>query len=147
MTDIQAAIGLVQLKRLDGFIRTRQQYARYLTSRLNKLEEIQTPVEKEGRKHCWHLYPIVLNTDLLTIDRDEFIEALARENIGTSVHFIPIHKHPYYKRTYNYDDNHFPVANRVFEGLVSLPLYPKMTRKDLDDVATAVEKVVGYSRK
>ncbi len=147
MTDIQAAIGLVQLKKLDGFNKKRREYAEYLTSRLSKLEEIQTPVEKEGRKHCWHLYPIVLNTDLLKIDRNKFIEALAAENIGTSVHFIPIHKHPYYTRTYGYNDNDFPIANKVYNGLVSLPLYPKMAKADLEDVATAVEKIVSYYRK
>jgi len=147
MTDVQAAIGLIQLKRLEEFIRKRTEYARYLTSRLSKLDAIQTPREKDGRKHCWHLYPIVLNKHFLKIDRDTFIEALRAENIGASVHFIPIHKQPYYKRTYGYDDADFPVANTVFDGLISLPLYPKMTKEDLEDVATAVEKVVEYYRK
>lgn len=147
MTDIQAAIGKVQLGKLDEFNKKRREYADYLTSRLSMLKEIQTPSEKEGRVHCWHLYPIVVNTDLLTIDRNKFIEALAAENIGTSVHFIPIHKHPYYKRTYGYNDNDFPVANKVFDGLLSLPLYPKMSRNDLEDVVIAVEKIVQFYRR
>ena len=147
MTDIQAAIGKVQLEKLDEFNKKRREYAKYLTSRLGKLREVKTPTEKEGRVHCWHLYPIVINTDLLTIDRNKFVEALAAENIGTSVHFIPIHKHPYYQKTYGYNDNDFPVANKIFDGLLSLPLYPKMSQSDIDDVATAVEKVVQYYRK
>jgi len=144
MTDIQAAIGKIQLGKLDNFNKKRREYAKFLTSRLSKLKEIQTPVEKEGRLHCWHLYPILVNTDLLTIDRNKFIEALAAENIGTSVHFIPIHKHPYYKRTYGFNDSDYPTANKVFDGLLSLPLYPKMSSNDLEDVVTAIEKIVQY---
>jgi dTDP-4-amino-4,6-dideoxygalactose transaminase len=147
MTDIQAAIGKTQLDKLDEFNKKRREFAKYLTSRFSKLKEIQTPAEKDGRVHCWHLYPIVIKPDLLTIDRNKFIEALATENIGTSVHFIPVHKHPYYQRTYGYTDEDFPVANKIFEGLLSLPLYPKMSQQDLEDVAIAVEKIVQYYRK
>jgi len=129
-----------------NLIKKRREYATFLTSKLSKLKEIKTPIEKEGRVHCWHLYPIVINTNLLTIDRTKFIEALAAENIGTSVHFIPIHKHPYYKRTYGYNDSDFQTANKIFDGLLSLPLYPKMSLNDLEDVVTAVEKIVQYYR-
>ena len=144
MTDIQAAIGLVQLKKVEEFNKVRREYARYLSSALSRLNEIQVPVEKEGRRHCWHLYPIVINTDLLKIDRNKFVEALAAENIGTGVHFIPIHKQPYYQRTYGYNDADFPIANEVCSSIISLPLYPKMTRADLVDVVRAVHKVVEY---
>ncbi len=147
MIDIQAAIGLMQLKKLDEFNRVRREYAKYLSSALSKLNEIRVPLEKEGRKHCWHLFPIVINTDLLRIDRNKFIKVLAAENIGAGVHFIPVHKHRYYQRCYGYNDTDFPVANRIFNGIVSLPLYPKMTRADLEAVVTAVHKVVERYRK
>lgn len=147
MMDLQAAMGLVQLKRLDGFIETRQKYARYLTERLNGLLELHLPVEKGDVKRVWQLYPILVETDRLKIERGRFIEALAAENIGTSVHFIPLHLHPFYRETFGYKRGDFPNAEYVYDRLVSLPLYPKMSLEDLDDVVRAVIRIIEYYRK
>lgn len=147
MMDIQAAIGLVQLKKLNGFIEMRQKYAHYLTERLSDLPELRLPVEKENVRHVWYLYPILIRTEMLRIDRNRFIEALAAENIGTSVHFIPLHLHPFYKKTFGYKEGDFPNAEYIYQGLISLPMYPKMTQKDLDDVTKAVTKIVSYYRR
>lgn len=147
MMDMQAAIGLVQLSKLDKFIETRQKYALYLTEKLSQFPELKLPVEKEGVRHVWHLYPIRVKADMLKINRDRFIEALAAENIGTSVHFIPLHLHPFYQKTFGYKRGDFPNAEHVYEGLISLPLYPKMSQRDLDGVVEAVTKIIRYYRK
>jgi dTDP-4-amino-4,6-dideoxygalactose transaminase len=88
------------------------------------------------------LYPLLINANLLSISRNGFIEALKSENIGTSVHFIPLHLHPYYKDTYGYKRGDFPIAESVFDREISLPIYPRMTEDDVDDVIASVHKVV-----
>jgi len=97
MTDIQAALGIHQLRRLDGFIRRRQEIAAMYDSAFSDLPEILLPTRLPGRNHTFHLYPIRLNADLLQVNRSEFIDELRARNIGTSVHFIPLHRHPLYR--------------------------------------------------
>jgi dTDP-4-amino-4,6-dideoxygalactose transaminase len=98
-------------------------------------------------RHAWHLYVIQLDLERLTINRAQFIEALRAEKIGTSVHFIPVHLHPYYRQTFGYRKGDFPNAERAYERIVSLPLYPKMTEEDVRDVIAAIDKVVRTHRK
>jgi dTDP-4-amino-4,6-dideoxygalactose transaminase len=143
MTDMQAALGIAQLKKLDSFIQTRQEHASYLSQSLQELP-LKLPGRKGEVKHAWHLFPILLPVEKLNIDRNYFIQALTAENIGTSVHFIPLHLHPYYQRTFGYKKGDFPVSEYVYERLISLPLYPRMTREDLDSVVEAVSKIVEY---
>jgi UDP-4-amino-4,6-dideoxy-N-acetyl-beta-L-altrosamine transaminase len=144
MTDLQAAMGLVQLRKLDNFINKRQEQAHYLRRRLENLPQIQLPRERRGIRHAWHLFPILLDLKALRVDRARFMEALAAEHIGTSVHFIPLHLHPLFQQRFGYKPGDFPVADSVYEAILSLPLYPKLTQEDLDDVAAAVTKVVTY---
>jgi dTDP-4-amino-4,6-dideoxygalactose transaminase len=144
MTDVQAALGLVQLRKLDEFNARRQQMAHHLTKGLQGIPEVTLPHSTENSERVWHLYPILLDIENLKIDRDEFIKALLAENIGVSVHFIPVHRHPFYRKRYNFSKEDFPVANWAYERLVSLPLYPLMTEDDMDDVLIAVEKIVKY---
>ena len=108
MTDIQAAMGLHQLERLEDFIETRARYARMYNDAFRDMPELQIPLVNKGLRHAWHLYVIQLNLDRLTINRAQFIDALRAENIGTSVHFIPVHLHPYYRRTYGYNRGDYP---------------------------------------
>jgi dTDP-4-amino-4,6-dideoxygalactose transaminase len=97
-------------------------------------------------QHAWHLYPILLNPDRLRIDRAGFIRALKRHNIGSSVHFIPLHLHPYYRDRYKYRPRDFPAATQAYERLVSLPLYTQMSPGDVCDVIGAVAEVIRESR-
>jgi dTDP-4-amino-4,6-dideoxygalactose transaminase len=147
MTDVQAALGLHQLAKQERFQELREQYARIYTEAFADLPEIQAPYVQEHVRHAWHLYLIQLDLERLTIDRGQFIEALRRENVGASVHFIPLHLHPYYQQQYGFKKGDYPVAERVYEGIVSLPLYPKMTRKDVHDVIEAVSRVISHSRR
>jgi dTDP-4-amino-4,6-dideoxygalactose transaminase len=144
MTDIQAALGIHQLERLPGFLEVRQRYARMYDEMFGGMPEISVPILHPDVSHARHLYVIQLNLDRLTIDRAEFIQALRSEMIGTSVHFIPVHLHPYYRERYGYARGDFPVAERTYDRIISLPLYPKMTEEDVGDVIVAVKRVVAH---
>ena len=146
MTDIQAALGIRQLERLPGFLEIRQRYARMYDEMFGGMPEISVPIVHPDVCHARHLYVIQLNLDRLTIDRAEFIEALRSERIATSVHFIPVHLHPYYRERYGYARGDFPVAERTYDRIISLPLYPKMTEEDVGDVIAAVKRVVAKHR-
>src|SRR5262249_18608694 len=122
MTDIQAAIGLVQLERLaDMQARRREVVARY-NAAFAQVPEVQLPAERADVEHAWHLYVMRLNLDHLTIDRAQFIEELKARNIGTSVHFIPVHLHPFYSKTYGLKPHDYPVAYGEYQRTISLPL-------------------------
>jgi len=106
------------------------------------LAEFQTPVERPEVEHAWHLYVLRLNLDCFELSRNRFIEELKARNIGTSVHFIPIHLHPYYRDRYGYRPEDFPVAYHEYQRIVSLPLSAKMSDQDVEDVIEAVCAIV-----
>jgi dTDP-4-amino-4,6-dideoxygalactose transaminase len=138
MTDIQAALGIPQLKKLDEFIETRRKYARIYNEEFNKLEGITTPYEKPGVKHTYHLYPILLEK----FNRSEFIQRMSEKGIGCSVHFIPLHLHPFYRDKFGFERGAFPNAEWVYEREVSLPLYPKMGEEDVWRIIDAVKEIL-----
>lgn len=143
MTDVQAALGIHQLKRLDGFIETRERYAKIYQQAFADLREIETlrMTGGAGDKHAWHLFVILLRLDRLSIDRDGFMEALRLENIGTAINFRSLHIQPYYRDTYNIKRDDLPNAAAVSDRLISLPLYPKMSEQDVLEVIEAVRKI------
>ena len=147
MTDIQAALGIHQLRQLDRFIETRQRYARLYDEAFVDLTEIETPLTHTDRDHIYHLYVIKLDLDRLTIDRARFIEELKAFNIGTSVHFIPVHLHPFYQSDFGYQRGDLPHAEKIFDQIISLPLYPKMTEEDISDVIRVVRHIVSTHRR
>ena len=143
MTDIQAALGLHQLERIADFQARRAEVVRRYDEALAEVPQIETPTTtRAGATSALHLYPIRLRLADLRIDRAEFIDELAARNIGASVHFIPVHMHPYYRSTLGYRDADLPVASREFERLVSLPLNPRLTDDDVEDVAAAVRDII-----
>ena len=146
MSDIQAALAHSQLRRWRAFQKRRTEIAELYAELLSGCDEVELPVAHAHVTHAWHLYPLRLRRDRLGIDRREFIEELRRLNIGTSVHFIPVHMHPYYREKYGYRPSDFPVAAAEFERLISLPIYPRMTDGDVQDVAAAVLDVVRRHR-
>jgi dTDP-4-amino-4,6-dideoxygalactose transaminase len=148
MTDLEAALGLHQLDRLEGFNETRRNYAAAYDRAIDGLEGLVSRMKPRPHvRHVYHLYPIQIHLEALTIDRARFIEELKAENIGTTVNFIPIHYHPYYRDSLPYGKGSFPVAERAYERLISLPLYPKMTADDLGFVMEAVAKVARAHRR
>ena len=147
MTDVQAALGIHQLARLERFLEARRRHMAMYNEAFDGIPEIETPVVHPDLRHAWHLYVIRLVLERLTLDRAQFIEALRAENIGTSVHFIPVHLHPFYQETFGYRRGDYPHAERVYQRIVSLPLYPKMRVEDVEDVIAAVRRIVRSSRK
>ena len=142
MTDLQAALGLHQLDRLPAFqARRREIVGRYRT-RLGGMDCLELPVERPDVESSWHLYVIRLRQDQLRIGRNEVIEGLKDRNIGTSVHYLPVHMHPYYRDKYGYAPEACPVAADAFSRMLSLPLHPGMTDQDVDDVCAALEEVL-----
>jgi dTDP-4-amino-4,6-dideoxygalactose transaminase len=142
LTDIAAAIGIEQLKKCNEFWQARQRIARIYEKAFAELKEVQVPVCRKDVQHAWHLFVIQLNLERLRINRNQFVDALRENEIGTSVHFIPLHMHPYYRDKFGYKPGDFPNASAVFERIVSLPIYPKMTEGDVERVIGAVRKIV-----
>jgi dTDP-4-amino-4,6-dideoxygalactose transaminase len=147
MTDIQAALGLQQLKKLPSFQERRREIVRRYNQAFSQCVELQVPTERPEVESAWHIYALRLNLDRLTLDRARFIEELKALNIGTSVHFIPNHLHPYYRDKYGYKPNDFPVAYSNYLRLISLPLNLRMSNQDVEDVIEAVLSVVTRFRR
>lgn len=137
MTDVDAAMGLVQLGKLEAMQARRTMLASRYLEGLDGLP-VHRPVVREGYEHAWHLFPIRIQGDAVAEVRAQVIGDLSAANIGTSVHFIPIHHHSYYQTRYGWKPGDFPEADAFFEGQISLPLYPSMTEEDVDDVLEAL---------
>lgn len=146
MSDIQAALGLHQLAKLERFQRIREKYAQIYNEAFADIPEIEIPSARNYIKHAWHLYTILIKPEKLTIDRNKFIELLQAENIGTSVHFIPLHLQPFYRDSLGYKQGDFPKTEYIYDRIISLPLYPKMTEEDVTDVIRAVKNTVKDNR-
>jgi dTDP-4-amino-4,6-dideoxygalactose transaminase len=142
MTDIQAALGLWQLRKLEQFQARRRAVVSEYDRAFADEPALERPVTRPDVEHAWHLYVLRLRDDALTIGRDRFIQELTDRNIGTSVHFIPIHIHPYYRDKYGFTPDSFPVAYDNFRRMLSLPLNPGLTDQDVSDVIEAVLDVV-----
>jgi dTDP-4-amino-4,6-dideoxygalactose transaminase len=147
LTDIAAAIGIEQLKKCTHFWQVRQRYAMLYNEGFQDVPAIITPYVAPEVQHAWHLYVIQLDLERLRIGRNEFIALLKQEGIGTSVHFIPLHLHPYYRDTFGYGPADFPHASFAFERIVSLPIYPKMTDADVQRVIDTVRGLVRRYRR
>ena len=147
LTDIAAAIGIEQLKKCDEFWEARQRIAMNYAKAFADLKEIQVPTCRNDVQHAWHLFVIQLNVERLKINRNQFIEALREKEIGTSVHFIPLHLHPYYRDRFGYKPEDLPNASTAFERIISLPIYPKMTEGNVRDVIVAVRKLIQECRR
>lgn len=138
MPDIQAAIGLQQLRRFDKMQARRKQIVETYNAAFGGHAAFLTPTTRDHVTNAYHLYVLRMRSSELTINRDQFIQELTARNIGTSVHFIPIHMHSYYRNKYNYAPDDFPVTHQAFQQMVSLPLSPSMSDQDVADVIDAV---------
>jgi len=141
MTDLQAGLGLAQLRKLEAMQARRREIAAAYTAAFAPLEAFALPVEREGCESAWHLYPLRLKPGRWKISRDRFIEELRARNIGTSVHFIAVHTFTYYREKYGYRAEDFPIAFRESERVVTIPLHPGLSEGDVGDVVGAVKDV------
>jgi len=142
LTDMAAALGLTQLHKAERFWKTRERYAALYAEEFRDLPEITPLMIHDDVQHAWHLYVIQLDLDRLRISRQAFIEGLQQKQIGCSVHFIPLHLHPYYRETGHYSRADFPVASQAFDRMVSLPLYSKMSEEDVHRTIQAVRELI-----
>lgn len=148
LTDIAAAIGLHQLDKAVWMRDIRQKYAEIYSAAFSKIPQLQIPYHgAPAGRHAWHLYTLRIKPESLTISRGDLIERLKEAGIGTSVHFIPLHLHPYYRDHYGFKKGDFPVSEDLFEREISLPIYPKMTEKDVNLVIETVTGLVEKHKK
>jgi perosamine synthetase len=146
LTDFQCALGLSQLKKLSGWIERRRAIAARYNTAFSSCPEIESPVVMPDREPAWHLYVIRLRTDRLLAGRTKIFQALRAENIGVNVHYIPVPWHPYYQQL-GYGKGHWPVAENAYEQMISLPMWPGMIGQDIEDVISAVTKVLDHFRR
>lgn len=143
MPDIAASLGIHQLRKADRFLEERERVVKRYDQRLKNIAGLKLPTPNPGRRHSWHLYIVRVNPGEARVNRDEFIEKLKEKNVGSSVHYMPLHLHPYYRERFGYVPEDCPTAARLFDEIVSLPLYPDLTDDDVDRVCDAVMDILG----
>lgn len=146
MTDVQAAVGMHQLTKLAGFHKRRQEIVELYRQAFQDDAAFQLPVERDHVSSAWHLYVLRLRSEFLTIGRNEFIDELRSRNIGTSVHYRPLHMMSFYADKYGYQPEDFPVAKDAFDRMVSIPLNPRLSNEDVADVVEAIRTVTATRR-
>jgi UDP-4-amino-4,6-dideoxy-N-acetyl-beta-L-altrosamine transaminase len=147
LSDVHSALGLSQLRRLDTRLKRREKIAGRYREAFAAIPEVTVAATRPGMRHAWHIYPLQVNRERLRQDREAIFQALRAENIGVSVHYRPVHLHPYYREHLGTGPGDCPAAEAAFERLLTLPLFPGMTDDDVADVIAAVEKVIRWARK
>jgi len=148
LTDFQCTLGISQLKKIDRILQRRREIVKKYNCEFKGMPEIKIPeINPVGSNSAWHLYIIQVNLERLKVDKREIFEALRAENIGVNVHYIPIHLQPYFQKRFGYHLGDFPKAENYYSRAITLPIFPKMSDKDIDDVVVAVKKVINYYKK
>lgn len=142
LTDISAALGLVQLKKNQALWQKRSKIARRYNQAFSRIPEVIVPKIKPDRQTSWHLYVLKLNLERLKIGRNKFIEELLKLGVGTSVHFIPLYRHPYYKKLLKYKYTEFPSSEWLYHRIISLPIFPEMSKKQINHVIESISKII-----
>ena len=145
--NVNAALGIEQMKKFPAFAASRKRIAEMYSTVLADVDEIELPPNVEDGIHAWHLYIIKLNLDKLTRDRNEIVQDLRRENIGTGVHFYGLHLHEYYAKALQIKPQDLPVATSLSNRIISLPLHPQLNDRHINEVVTALKKVLSHRRK
>lgn len=147
LTDMQCALGISQLKKLDKFVKRRRAIVDRYNKAFSKLENITTPHEEDGLKSCFHLYVVKIDFSKIKLTRAELMGKLKLAGIGTQVHYIPVHLQPYYRKNFGYKAGDYPIAEKYYQQCLSLPLYPAMTDKEVDYVIVTISKTLGVDAK
>jgi len=150
MTDMQASMGIHQLKKVEGFLEKREQLAYAYDSHFKGMDEVELqyrPADLKTNRHALHLYVILLRLDKLSVSRNQVVEALREENLGVGIHYIAAHMHKFYRDKYGYKPDDFPVSHDVSNRTITLPLSPGMSMDDLSDTVAGVKKVINYYKK
>jgi len=144
LTDIGCALGVSQLKKLEVNLARRRKIAARYAIAFRDLAGVTAPMVRAQANPAWHLYPIRLNLENLSADRAQIFRALRAENIGVNVHYIPVHRHPYYRDRFGYQGGEYPIAEDAYERLISLPMFHGMSDGDVEDVTRSVSKVISH---
>ncbi|MEW5946642.1 MAG: DegT/DnrJ/EryC1/StrS family aminotransferase [bacterium] len=147
MMDIQAALGLSQLKRLDDFLRRRREICALYDAAFAADETLIPPRAPAHSESARHLYVVRIRPETLKVDRDRVLRALRAENVAANVHYLPLHLHPWFRETFGFKRGDFPVAEKLYDTIVTLPLFPRMTDDDARSVVEALLRIVGYYRR
>lgn len=134
ITDLQCALGLSQIKKINRFLKKRRDLAKKYQKQLAGINWLKLPVQKDYAKHAWHLYPV-----RIIGNRKKFFDYLIKNRIGTQVHYMPLHLHPFYKKNFNYKKGDFPVAEDYYKKAVSLPIFYSLTKKDFGRVIKVIK--------
>jgi len=147
LTDIAAAIGIHQLRKADLFHQRRKSIVNQYRELLDPVEEIILPKSQPNRDHSWHLFVIRLKLDRLQIDRAQFITELRQRGVSTSVHWMPLHMHPYYRETYGFAPGDLPIAASLYPEIITLPLYPDMSEDNVRQVCDSIKDIIRLHRR
>ncbi|MEA3453070.1 MAG: UDP-4-amino-4,6-dideoxy-N-acetyl-beta-L-altrosamine transaminase [Patescibacteria group bacterium] len=147
LTDFQCALGLSQLKKIDKFIKKRREIVKKYNQAFKNIKEIITPTERDNVKSAWHIYVIQLSLDKLKVGRGEIFRMLQKEGIGVQVHYVPLYLQPFYVEKFGYKEGNFPITDQYYQRAITLPLFPKMTDKEVDRVIKTVQKVMDFYKK
>jgi perosamine synthetase len=146
LTDIACALGVSQLRKLDSYLAQRRAIAARYSEAFSKMPGVVPPAVRPEVNPAWHLYPIRLDLSRLRAGRAEVINALRQEGLGVTVHYIPVHLHPYYWERFGCRRGDYPVAEEAYERLITLPLFPAMIDENVEHVIASVEKVISCFR-
>jgi len=147
LADLNASVGLAQMDEFENMQAHRARTAGWYDSELSGIEEIVLPPRNDYTVHSWHLYIIRLRTDRLSVSRDQIVEDLKAEGVGSSVHFIPVFRHPYYRRALKLSVRDFPGADKLYKCVITLPFFPGLRRWEVSEVARRLRKIIGrYAR-
>ena len=145
LTDFQCSLGISQLGKIESNLARRREIVKKYNNKFKNMPELIIPsINPKNSNPAWHIYMIQLNLEKLKVERKEIFEALRAENIGVNVHYIPVHLQPYYQKRFGYHLGDFPKAENYYSRAITLPVFPKMSDKDIDDVVAAVKKVIAY---
>jgi len=148
LTDFQCALGISQLGKIESNLARRREIVKKYNNKFKNMPELIVPsINPKNSNPAWHIYMIQVNLEKLKVGRREIFEASRAENIGVNVHYIPVHLQPYYQKRFGYCLGDFPKAENYYSRAITLPVFPKMSDKDIDDVTTAVKKVINYYKK
>ena len=147
LTDIASAIGIHQLRKAERFHHRRTEIVEAYNRVLKEVEELTLPQTMPDRIHSWHLYVLRLKLDRLKIDRGQFITELQQRGISASVHWLPLHMHPYYRETYGYAPQDLPMASSLYPEIITLPLYPDMSEGELAYVCDSIKEIIATNLK